>query len=377
MKKRKQTKTIGHNIIDFLSTRCTEESMIRLQNNIEEAVNKTVKSHGLAKVADGLQIEQTINQLFEELTLEIQVLIERSNKKGSKISSQHKLLEAAKNATLKNEPYHLSNYFKMRCLSLLKHYTPEKNKAYLKANQTVKSALIYLAKKGEIHKIKQGRTNVYSITKTGAQPISQNLEVKEIISRDLKGYKSKHILELLRKNSGYAFTSSDISPAVVQMMAVPAAGKGKQGASKYINNIYELSSFDFSREVKAIAAQEFDRFLRTLNLNEERTKQELMAMLVLAVSHSPERFKKTILSAEQQKMGTTNCVKSFLNDSRFSNLFLKSVSRTTAHYRLKAAEEKLKNLLKNNCAKTQSMLVTMVNGHLGKLFDEWAGDGNE
>ncbi len=392
--------SIGHVIIYFFKNKNDEKARIMLFEKIKQTLQQIVRIHGLTEVCDEEQVGEAAVQLYLELTLDLDSLKKRSFNKPKDmtrhLSSQHKLFEATKNAAAKSlfdeeVPYRFSNYFKRRCLSVLKYFATGEHRFYLETNQKVQSCFNYLRKKGEIHAIKHGQTNAYSVSCSGAQPISQSSEAKAIISRDLKGSTSEHILELLQKNSHYLFTSRDISEAIIKMNMIhsPTGNKEKDiafnknesdSSANYTNcnegNINKLKAKIPDHDTGVIAHEEFTTFKESLNLNDSKIKQELMALLAVYIRGVPSQNADNILTKAQLKMSVTDCIESFLNDERFSNLSSRKIGRTTAHSRFKAAEEKLKSLLGNNSAVVNQLLTKLHFNYLKKLFKKWTDDEN-
>lgn len=372
--KKKQQESVGHVIIHYFKNKNDEKARQRLVERIEQTLNQTIITHGLSQVYQEDQMTETLFQLYQELTLDFDTLKKKSTDKpedkSRHLSSQHKLFEATRNAANKilhdkKVAYKLSSYFKCRCLTVLKHFATGEYKFYLETNQKVKSALTYLSKKGEVYKTKQGHANAYSISNSGTQPISQNIAAKTIINKDLKSCSSKHILELLQRNSEYSFTTRDIS----EIIAIKGLIKGQE----FDIEEQAYKSYDFN--AKPIARDKFIEFKSSLDLKNPKTRQELMALLAFKMQKN--QYAENILTEAQLQMSETNCIESFLNDKRFSNLSPKKIKRTTAHYRYKKGRDRELNLLNHNSTILKNLLLIYLNKYLKRKFDEWAGDGNE
>lgn len=375
--------SIGKLIAQYLKNRShkkpvniTLEGLLfnRILDATEELVDRTVKKIGISKTVTDTQKEETVSSLLEEIIVEPEKL---DNKSSQTASAQIRNFIYTAN---ENSESQIESYLKRRAITLLRKFSEGESAEYIKVLNNTRKALDRLTDKkitanpkSKYYSIKPGSTTCFDEKK-------HKLKIVNLLNVGEKPKISTIIIKILTNNEDFLFTANDLA----KLIAPIKTGKTPHN-DIIIQNIVDIDDpeqksyreIGVENNTEEIAAGKdyFKYFIQsemsdTLTGKSSKAKEKKLALLAMMCHTQPDFFyEANVFTENQRNMPLIDCAENFLNDKRFFNsIELRTVSRSTAHNRLKEATNSLKTALIELSAEEKKSFIKELSGYLTNEF---------
>jgi len=346
----------------------------RILDATEALVEKTIRKLGISKTVTDTQKEETVSSLLEEIIVEPEKL---DNKSSKTTSTQIRNFIYTANENSKSQ---IESYLKRRTMTLLRKFSEGESTEYIKILNNTRKALKNLTDKKIIA---NSKSKYYSIKLDSTKCFDEKTHKLKIVNLLNVGKKPKIraiIIQILTNNEDFLFTANDLAKLIAPIKIGKTPNNDIIIQNKVANNDSEQ---EYDREIGAkynteeIAAGKdyFEYFIRsemsdTLTSKSSKAKEKKLALLAMMCHTQPDFFCEAgIFTEEQKNMPLIDCTENFLNDKRFFNsIELRTVSRSTAHNRLKEATISLKTALIELSAEEKKSFIKELSGYLTNEF---------